>query len=321
MRYKLITFFLLFFLIFSFSVSAQYLEVALVSDIGGFGDNSYNDQLRSSLNKANNEFNLSLEFKESKLMSEYLENINKFAEDKYDLIWGLGFTMEQAIKEAAQMYPDTDFVIFDGIVEEENVMSLTFRKEEAAFLAGVIAALESESSAVAFIGAKDNKELRHYQVGFESGVKAVNSEMNIFSKYLGSFNDFSTAKELSSELVEKNNVDIIFYVAGAASKGVIDTAIEKDINLISLDAGDIELAPNNVLTAILKNTDQLVNQVIKAHYEDAVINEIKEYGLADNAFILETNQAEKMIKEETLKKIEEYKQQFITGEIRIPSLP
>lgn len=317
MKYKLLTILLLL-LIFSFSASAQYLEVALVSDIGGFGDNSYNDQLRESLNNAKQNFNLELDFRESKLMTDYQDNINDFAENNFDLIWGTGFTMEEAIKGAAQMYPEVNFVIFDGIVEEENVMSLTFKKEEEAFLAGVVAALKSESSKVAFIGGRDSKAIKKYQTGFNTGVKAANSEVEVISRYLGSFNDFSAAKEISSELVSQN-VDLIFYAAGAASRGVIDTALEENINLISLDAADIDLAPNNILTVIQKNTDYLVEQIIESYYNDNYANEIKEYGLADNAFILEKNQTEDMLSQEILKKVEEYKQQFLAGEIEIPT--
>jgi len=133
MNYKGMLIILLLLLVFSFSVSAQYLEVALVSDIGGFADNSYNEQLRESLNNANQDFNLKLEFRESDLMTDYQENINFFAENNFDLIWATGFTMEQAVKEAAQMYPEINFVIFDGIVEEENVMSLTLERKKQLF--------------------------------------------------------------------------------------------------------------------------------------------------------------------------------------------
>lgn len=316
MQFKIITIFILFLLLFSFSISAQYLEVALISDVGGFGDNSYNDYLKSSLNKADNKFNLSVEFKESNLMTKYLDNINHFAENNFDLIWGVGFTMEQAIKETAQMYPEINFVIFDGVVEEENVMSLTFKKEEAAFLAGVTAALESKNSAVAFLGGKNNHEIKRYQLGFETGVQAVNNDIKLLNRYIGSFNDFSQAKKITKELADQG-VDIIFYAAGPASKGIIEAALEKNIKLISLDAADIELAPNNILTVIQKNTDYLVDQIIESYYNNNYVNEIKEYGLADNAFILEKNQTEAMLSEKTLKKVEEYKQQFLTGEIEI----
>jgi basic membrane protein A len=315
MKYKIITIFLLI-LIFSCSASAQYLEVALVSDIGGFGDSSYNDLLRESLNKANENLNLELAFRESELMTDYQDNLNHFAENDFDLIWGIGFTMEEAIKEAAQMYPEVNFVVFDGIVGEKNVMSLTFKKEEAAFLAGIVSALKTESSKVAFIGGRDNKEIKRYQAGFMTGVKSVNQEVEVINRYLGSFNDFSAAKEISSELVSQN-VDLIFYAAGAASRGIIDTALEEDIKLISLDTSDINLAPNNILTVIQKNTDYLVKEIVESHYNDNYINEIKEYGLAENAFILEKNQSDEMLNQQILKKVEEYKQQFLAGEIEI----
>jgi basic membrane protein A len=316
MKFKIVIFFIVICLFFSFSAAAQYLEVALVSDIGGFKDNSYNDQLRSSISKVGQNLNILFEFRESTLMTEYLENINYFAENNFDLIWGVGFAMEQAVKEAAQMYPEKDFVIFDGVVEEENVSSITFKKSEAAFLAGIIAALESQNSKIAFIGAKENQELKQYQIGFNTGAQIADSEVEVYNRYLGSFNNFSKAKKIAEELVAKN-VDIIFYAAGAASNGIIENALEKNIYLISLNRADINLAPNNILTVILKNTDQIAKKIIEAHYNDNYVNEIKEYGISDNAFILAPKQAEKLISSDTLIKIEEYKQQFLAGEIQI----
>ncbi|RCW52684.1 MULTISPECIES: BMP family ABC transporter substrate-binding protein [Halanaerobium] len=320
MNFKLLVVLLVFFLFISFSVSAQYLEVALVSDVGGFGDKSYNDQLRKSLIKVSENSNLKLEFRESNLMTEYQSNINYFAENDFDLIWGVGFTMEQAIKEAAQMYPETNFVLFDGVVEEKNVMSMIFNKEEEAFLAGIVAALTSNSSKVAFVGGQDTRTMRLYQLGFKAGADTVNSGVEVISRYVGSFNDFSAAKEISSELINEN-VDLIFYAAGAASRGIIDTAIEEDIKLITLDSADISLAPNNIITAVLKNTDYLVKQLIENFGNDNYNSEIREYGLDDNAFILEQNQLSDMLDEEKIKRIEEYKQQFLAGEIELPSVP
>jgi basic membrane protein A len=304
------------FLFFSFSAAAQYLEVALVSDIGGFGDNSYNDQLRSSISKVEQNLNILFEFRESTLMTEYLENINYFAENNFDLIWGVGFTMEQAVKEAAQMYPEKDFIIFDGIVEEKNVSSITFKKAESAFLAGLIAALETKNSKVAFVGAKENEDLKQYQIGFNTGVQTADSEVKIYNRYLGSFNNFSKAKNITEELAAEN-VDIIFYAAGAASNGIIEAALEKNIYLISLNRADINLAPNNILTVILKNTDQIAQKIIEARYNNNYVNEIKEYGISDNAFTLAQKQAEKLISSDTLIKLEEYKQQFLAGEVQI----
>lgn len=310
---------LLIILFLSFAVSAQNLKVALVSDIGGFDDHSYNDQLKESLELAEKNHNLTFEFKESELMSEYLNNIISFTEADFDLIWGVSFTMKEAIKEAAQMYPGIQFVIFDAVVQEKNVKSITFNNIEAGFLAGITAALESNSKVVAFIGGEDNKEISDYKKGFNRGVETVDPNIKVYNNYLGSFNDFSKAKNISEELIKKKT-DIIFYAAGAASKGIITTAVEKDIRLITLDRSDIILAPNNILTSISKNTDKIVDKLI-SNYNNQDSNQIKEYGISENAFILDKKQSDKLISEENLTKIREYKKQFISGEINISSQP
>lgn len=205
------------FLLFIFTVPLyaqgdQEFEIALISDIGGFGDNNYNQQLRNSLNNIDIENNLKLEFKESELMTDYLDNLTHFAENEFDLIWGVGFTMKQAVKEAAQMYNERKFVIFDAVVKEDNVLSIDFAKKEEAFLAGVIAALESDNSKVAFIGGKENQELKEYEIGFSTGAEAVSSNIEVISDYIGSFNDYSTAEELTKSIAEQD-VDIVCLFA------------------------------------------------------------------------------------------------------------
>lgn len=298
-------------ILFSNLVFAQNLEVALISDIGGFSDFNYNQQLKNSLTKAANDFELVVEFEESNLMSQYLEEINSYAQNKFDLIWGVGFTMEQAIRESAQMYPNRNFILFDGRVKEENVKSLIFNRKEAGFLAGLTAGLETNTKTVAFIGGKKNKEITEYQLGFEKGVKTVDTEIKIYNEYLASFNDFSRAKKVTEKLAAQKT-DIVFYAAGASSKGIIEAALQKNLKLISLAAADIKLAPNNMLTVILKNTDYLVNKIITDYKNGDYKNGIKEYGLAEKALIIDQDQAKDMMTAKNINKIEEYKQRYLS---------
>lgn len=305
---------LIFFITFSFPVSAQYLESVFVTDIGGFGDNYYNDQLQESLEKTAENLNIDLEFKESDLMVNYIDNLNFYAKKKFNPIWTVGFTMEQAVKESAQMYPESNFIIFDAVVEEENVMSLTFKKEEEAFLAGIIAALATDNNAVAFVGGRENNEIQKYQSGFNKAVQNLDSEIKVLNKYIGSYDDFSQAVEITKSLAAEK-IDVIFYTAGSASQGIIETALVENINLISLNPADKFKAPNNIITIIKKNTDSIVQKTFSSFYNDNYVNEVKKFGLKDNAFIIDKKQAKDMMSSENLKKIEEYKQQFISGEI------
>lgn len=301
---------------FSLSASAEDFKTAFVTDIGGIKDNSYNDQLLESLNKASDKFDFKFEFKESELMTEYLDNLNYFAEKDFDLIWGVGFTMEQAVKEAAQLYPETQFVIFDAFIEEENVFSIDFKEEEAAFLAGVVAALESSSLKIAFIGGRKNNEILKYENGFKAGAERVDEKIEVRAEYIGSFNDYSEAKEISSQLIS-DGVDLIFYAAGAAGRGIITAAVENDIGLVTLDPSAKVLAPQNVITVILKNTDQITEELIEDFYNNNTFEQQKKYGIAENAFKIDLEQAEKMMSSEAIKKIEEYKKQLLQDEVEI----
>src|SRR5918997_3742797 len=123
---------------------ATEVRPALVLDVGGLGDQSFNDSAYAGLQRAKKEFDVETETLESAQTTDYVDNITQLADNGFSPVFAVGFLMTDAVNEIAPQYPDTNFAIVDSVVEPENAASLIFREQEGSYLAGVVAGLMTQ---------------------------------------------------------------------------------------------------------------------------------------------------------------------------------
>src|SRR6056297_282179 len=296
---------------------AQDFKAAMVTDVGGLGDQSFNDSAYRGLKQAEEELGIKITVIESNTMTDYVPNLSSLAEQGYDMVWAVGFLMTDALEEVSQMYPDTKFGLIDSVVEQPNVVSVTFAEHEGSFLAGVATAMKSETGTVGFIGGMETTLIKKFEAGFRAGVKAVEPDMKILIGYTGVFDDPGAGKELA--LTQFNQgADVIYHASGACGIGVIKAAEEKDLYDIGVDSPQNHLAPDNVLTSMIKRIDVAVFEEVNALYNDNFSTGVRTYNLKSDGVGLYMPQAEKMLSQETLDKVDMYKNQIINGEISVP---
>ena len=309
---------IIFLVVPSSAQDVENIEIAMVTDIGGLNDESYNDQLWEGLEQAEENLTIDIKVMESNLMTDYLPNLNQLAEENANLIWAVGFSMKQAVKEAAQMYPETSFAIIDAELELENVLSVNFAVEEAAYLAGAAAALKSESSKIAFIGGRENNILKSYEAGFRAGAIQADQDIEIISRYVGSF-DKPTAAEDTALNLYRDGADVIFHAAGAGSKKIIDAALENGFYVIGVDRQFNDLAPDNILTTVVKNISTITARESENFYYGDFETGIRSYGLKEDGGGLDNKQLQKLTSQDIFAEIERLRQLIIDGEIDVPN--
>lgn len=85
--------------------------------------------------------------------SDYIPNIDQALNAGFKTIFGIGYKLKPAIQEQATNNTGTNFVIIDDVIDGlDNVVSATFKDNEASYLAGVAAAYTTETNVVGFIG-------------------------------------------------------------------------------------------------------------------------------------------------------------------------
>jgi basic membrane protein A and related proteins len=234
-------------------------KLAMVTDIGGLGDKSFNDSAYRGLLRAQSTLHAHVTVLQSHAFVDYEPNLSALAQQKNDLVVAVGFLMHDSVDAVAPRYPQTHFAIIDSVVDRPNVTSVTFKEQESSFLAGVAAALVTKKDVVAFLGGIDSPLIEKFLAGFEAGVESANPSVKVLVKYTGSFDDVASGKEFASVLFDQG-ADIIYTAAGKCGIGAIDQVktMPPGDYIIGVDSDQDALAPGKILTSALKHVDNAV---------------------------------------------------------------
>ena len=219
--------------------------------------------------------------RESKAPADYVPNLQYFAQQKYDLVIGVGFLMGDAIGKVARQSPDSKFAIIDfsaadpkTINNAPNVSGLLFKEQEAGYLVGVLAAtLQKDASLAGFkqggslasVGGVKIPPVDHYIAGYQAGAKSVDPAIKTVNGYSQDFVAQDKCKELANTQIN-GGADVVFQVAGGCGLGALEAAKENKVWGIGVDADQSYLGPH-ILASAVKRVDQAVLSIAKAVQE------------------------------------------------------
>ncbi|QSF46101.1 MULTISPECIES: BMP family lipoprotein [Paenibacillus] len=301
------------------------VKIGLVTDVGGVNDKSFNQSAWEALQALETESGAQIKYLQSKSNADYEPNLNQFVKGGYNLTWGIGFDLGDALLKVAKENPDANLAIIDSVVDAPNVESVTFAENEGSFLVGVVAGLTTKTNKVGFIGGMESPVIKRFEVGFKAGVEAVNPNATVTITYAGAYDKPDTGKSLAATLYDAGN-DIIFPAAGATGNGVFNEAKSRNdaggtkVWVIGVDKDQsLEFGDDVTLTSMIKRVDEAVKkvsqQVVDGTFKGGTTTVLS---LKDNGVGLpETSKAN--VSAEILAKVDEYKQQIIDGKITVPS--
>lgn len=312
------------------------VKPAMVTDVGGLGDQSFNDSANRGLERAADEFGVETEVLESSAPADYQNNLTQLADNGFTPVYAIGFLMTDALNEIAPQYPNTNFGIVDSVVEADKVASLVFREQEGSYLAGVVAGLMTQEATeytnpdnkiVGFIGGQESDLIAKFEAGYEAGVKSVCSDCEVLSQYAGStpdaFNDPARGKEIALQQINQG-ADIIYHASGATGAGLFEAASEQNIFAIGVDSDQAQLNPDApILTSVVKRVDTAVFETIEAARNGNFPGgEVREFGLEDNGIGLAPfRRFDDMVPQEIKDQVDQARQSIIDGETQVPSEP
>lgn len=295
------------------------LKIAMVTDVGGVHDKSFNESAWEGLQRAEKELGIEVGYQESKQEADYADNLELLVDQGNDLVWGIGFLMGNQVKEAAENYPDQKFAIIDNAYKEtpDNLLGVLFKEQEASFLVGYIAGKMTKTNKVGFIGGMDFDVIHRFHYGYKAGVKYANPDCEVLEQYAGAFDKPAIGRSIA-ESMYGNGADIIFHAAGDTGNGMIEVAKEKNKYAIGVDKDQNKDAPENVITSAVKRVDNAIFSVAKDLKEgkwqggSTVV-----YGLAEGGVDIAPS-SDKHVPKEILDEVEQLKEKIISGEIKIP---
>jgi basic membrane protein A len=259
-------------------------RVGMVTDVGGIDDKSFNATSWQGMELAKQELGVDVAYLESQQQADYAANITQFIDQGYDMIITVGFLLGDDTKKFAEQNPNVKFAIVDFAYDPPipNVLGLTFATDEAAFLAGYLAAGMTKTGKVGTFGGIKIPPVTIFMVGFEYGVNYYNQKHGTNVQvlgwntakdeglFVGNFESTDDGRRAGEDLIAEG-ADIIMPVAGPVGLGT--AAAVKDhpgTMLIGVDTdwcvSAAEYCPV-VLTSVMKNMHIAVRDAIKMALE------------------------------------------------------
>ena len=251
------------------------IKVGMMTDSGTIDDKSFNQGTWEGIKRYESE-NGTIEAQYIKpggeATQDYLKAANNLLTAGNEMIIAPGFKFEEAIGKLQGENPETKFVILDGEPEggvAENSVAIYFAEQEAGFLAGIAAALETKTGKVGFIGGMVIPAVQKFGYGFVTGVAYANANLGTNVEvadylYNGTFNDVAGGQAQAGGMYDKG-IDVVFVAAGGVGNGVIAEAKQRaeagdDVYVIGVDVdqyedGIISNGSSVILTSAIKRID------------------------------------------------------------------
>jgi len=318
----------------------------LVSDSGGFDDNSFNELSFNGIMEAGEDLGVEPITVESNSESDYAPNIDNLLGQGCGLIITVGFALSAATIEAAEANPDVDFAIiddaadadFDGQTDQPNIKPILFNTAPAGFLAGYAAASYSETGVVATWGGQPFPTVTVFEDGFAQGVQYYNEETGEDVQVLGydlanpesgtftgGFEANDQARAVAQGFIDQN-ADVLLPVGGPIYQSAIPAIEEsgRDIALIGVDADLYETDPAAqpyLLTSILKQIQQATFDVVDNAGSGDEFDTTPYIGTLENdgVGVAPFHDLEADVDPELGTTLEDLRQQIIDGDIEVTS--
>ena len=292
-------------------------KIGMVTDVGGVNDGSFNQSAWEGLQRAGETFGCEVKYIESKGDADYVPNIESFLDEDYDLIVCVGYMMADAVRDAAELYPDQKFAIIDDAsnADLDNVTCMMFEQEQASYLVGLAAGYTTESNIVGFVTGAANETMNSFGYGYCAGVLDANPDATILQYNANNFGDASGGKTAVNTMVTKG-ADVVFHAAGGTGIGVIDGCKENKIWAIGVDSDQSPLAPETILTSALKRVDNACYDATKKTILGTLEGGVETYDLAAGG--VDIAPTTDNLSKDVLEKIEDAKKDIIAGDLVVP---
>jgi basic membrane protein A len=260
----------------------------MVTDQAGLGDKGFNDLAYAGIKKAASDLGGKAQAIESTEQAQYVPNLEQSVADGASMTVGVGFLLTDALVKVATEKPDAKFVSIDSDVlgadkkPIPNVASVTFKENEGAYLAGIIAGKTTKTNKIGFVGGLEIPPVVRFLKGFQAGVASVNPAATVSIAYVGGFTDPVKTKSLAGADYDAG-ADIVFEVAGGGGLGAYEEAKArgKGFWVIGTDTCKEALAPDNFLTSATKDVSGAVFKEAKAVADGTFKGGLYSLGLKD----------------------------------------
>ncbi|MGC6517617.1 MAG: BMP family lipoprotein [Candidatus Puniceispirillaceae bacterium] len=298
------------------------IKPAVVYDLGGKFDKSFNEGVWNGIQKFQNETGIEVMEFEVTNEAQREQAMRRMAERGATVILGVGFGQADAIATVSAEFPETQFSIIDvSWLQGDNLRQYAFKEHEGSYLVGVAAAKASKTGKVGFVGGMDIPLISRFACGYVGGVKSVNANAEVFQNMTGTtpsaWNDPAKGAELTRSQIDRG-ADVVYHAAGGTGGGVIQAAADAGKLAIGVDSNQNGLAPGSVLTSMLKRVDVAAYQTFMDAHKGEFTSGVNILGVAEGGvdWALDDNNAS-LITADIKNAIESARKDILSGKVSV----
>ena len=320
------------------------VSVGLVFDIGGRGDQSFNDSAAAGIERAAAELGITFTEASPEPDGSNRAELLQLAASEHDIVIGVGFLFEGDAAAVGAENPDTKFGVVDSAMLNfgadppapfgDNIAGLVFAEHEGSFLVGAAAALKSETGKIGFIGGVANVGglIEKFEAGFTAGAQTVNPDIEIIGDYITEAPDFDgfnapdRAKEIALAMYE-DGADIVYHAAGGSGAGLFQAALEQSeatgskVWAIGVDSDQYHTADAGVrdyiLTSMLKRVDVSIFEMVRSVIDGTMQPGPTAYDLSVDGVGYSTSGG---FVDDIADQLDALKAQIVAGDIVVPAV-
>jgi len=302
------------------SASTGQFKVALLTP-GSISDAGWNAAAYDGLQRIKQQLDADTALVQTTSPADFEDAFRDFAGRGFNLIFANGFEYTDIALKVARLFPKTEFVVASGSASSENVASLTFRIEEAAYVEGVLSGELSKSGIVGAIGGIELPAIKLTFDGFKRGFLSVRPNGRVLVSYTGSFDDVGAAKEAALAQVGRG-ADLLVHNADAAGLGVFQAAAQAHIYAFGANRNQNNVMPVVVIASAVTDTPaaflSIAREVKAGSFHPAMIEMGMKEGMVK---VVYNDQLIAKIPPSALAQANQTEQEIIAGKIAFPALP
>lgn len=229
---------------------ADGIERAAIVMPGSISDNGWNQAGFEGLTQAGDALGFEAAFSESVHQPEQIEVLSDYARRGYDLVIGHGGEFQDAVERVAARFPDTMFMVNNGLGTKGNIANADFYFSQIAYLMGYVAGSMSDTGTIGIIAAQKFKFTTDTVAGYEAGAKAANPDVRVLVTWTGDWDDIAKGKEAALNQISQG-ADVVWPTMDSATLGSMQAVQEKGVYGIGIYRDAINEWPEILQSAIL----------------------------------------------------------------------
>ena len=303
-------------------LSVAYMVPGTLGDLGFF------DSGAAGIKKAASELGVTTKTVEggTNATATWKSDLQSLSSGSYKLVVTGSDQVTDQITAVAKQNPKQKYVVFDQSIDLPNVASITYRQNDGAFLAGVLATLVAKDTKdfplasgtpnVGIVGGQNIPVINDFIVGFQKGAQSVDPAVKVQTSYVGNFTDAQAGFNQAASMYA-SGASVVFAAAGGAGLGVLKASQAQNKYSIGVDSNQNNLYPKNVIASDLKNVGASVFDLIKKDKAGSLkFGQTYVYGISNGGVELAVNDA--VVPAAVKAQLDDYSKKVSSGAIDVP---